>query len=166
MGATQANDLNDNGSLSQVGSTNTGHMHRVHESSSSARIYLATVGTAPNGQFLASKAVLITAVEGCNTYPTACINNAIYKILPICANSLDEERDYLHEHINLPNIMPSTINGAMQCNWKHRFCKKIQILLTNALLSLTSLLPPSHQLWESVTITYTVECKTRSLKPS
>ena len=146
MGATQANDLNDNGFLSQIGSTNTGHMCRSHEASSSDKIYLATVSASSNGKCLVSHPVLIPVVEGCNTYPTACINNAIYKILPICANSLDEERDYLHEHINLPNIMPSTINGAMQCNWKHRFCKKIQILLTNALLSLTSLLPPSHQL--------------------
>ena len=97
-------------------STNTGRVHRAHDSSSSAKIYLDTVGTTPNGQRLVSYPALIPAVEGCNMFPTACFNNAIYNNLPIYANSLAEERDYLHKHIKLPNILPSTINVVTQCN--------------------------------------------------
>ena len=44
MGTTLANDIQHINSTSQVGSTNAQHMHRAHETSTSPKIYLATVG--------------------------------------------------------------------------------------------------------------------------
>ena len=95
-------------------------MCRAHETSSISKICLDTVGTATNGQCVVSRPVLIPIVERYNTYPTAYANKAIYNNLPMCANILAEGRDYLHKHINLPNILPSTINGEMQCDCVQR----------------------------------------------
>ena len=50
-------------------------------------------------------------------FPASYVNSTIFDNLLICRNILAEDRDYLHMHINLLNILPFTTNGTMQCNW-------------------------------------------------
>ena len=68
---------------------------------------------------------LIDVVEGYNNCPDACINKSIYNNLPIHANNLGKERDYLYKNVILPNMPPTTINWVIQCNWTQRSLDEI-----------------------------------------
>ena len=142
MGTDLVNDFNDNGSLSQISSTKIAHMRRVAETSCSAKICLATEGTAPDGQHMVSHPVLVNAVEGCNAYPVSHINKVIHINLPLYTTRLSRERDYLHKYANMPNIPPSIINGVMQCSWLQHSLDEYPHLLSKHTTVLNFFAPP------------------------
>ena len=71
MGTTLANDLQENGPVSQDSFTNVQPMCRAHETSTRAKIYLDALGAAKDGQHLVHYPHLIEVVEGCNNYHVA-----------------------------------------------------------------------------------------------
>ena len=105
MGATLANYLQEVNSASRFSSSNRHCMHRVHETSTGAKIYLATAGT-QDGKCLAHHPHLIDVLEGYNNYTSSYINISIHNNLLIHAANLCKERDYLHKQVNITH-MPS-----------------------------------------------------------
>ena len=112
-GTTLVNGLQDVNSVSQVVSATTQCMCRAHETSSSAKIYLVTVGI-QDGKCLVCRPRLIDVVEGCNNYAAACLNSSTYCNLYIYTAILYKERDYLHKKVDMSHMPSTAISGVMQ----------------------------------------------------
>ena len=109
---------NDNGSYyPSGGSTNTGHIFRSAENSSSIKIMLATVGYSPEDNLEVSHPVLIPMIEGCNGMSSVVVNSFLYHNIPLFTTRFANTRDYLSKMTNMPITPIPTINHFMHSNW-------------------------------------------------